>query len=165
MKIVCLCLLAALSLANAHAQSARQLTKRIAPLTTPPAPRAVPGTGGAAAAAGVAPSAPANPAVVAAQKSQTDKNLIDYQKKRAEAGSDNAQYELGLRYLTGNGVELDEKLGREWLAKSAKNGNLQAAKKLKELKPLDNPPAEPAKAPTPAAKPAAASLSNPPAPK
>ncbi len=151
MKSICLGLLALLCLASAHAQSARQLTRRIAPLTTPPAPRAVPGSGGAPAP-GVA-AAPVNPAAVAAQKSQTDKNLIEFQKKRAEAGSDNAQYELGLRYLNGNGVPQDDKLAREWLGKSAKSGHQLAAKKLKELKPL--PASATASAPEPAKAPAA----------
>jgi TPR repeat protein len=75
-----------------------------------------------------------DPAKVAAQKSKSERDLLEWQKKRAEAGSDNAQYELGVRYLTGNGVDKDEKVGMEWLTKAAKSGNFQAKKKLEELK-------------------------------
>jgi TPR repeat protein len=79
---------------------------------------------------------------------------LAWQKKRAEEGSDNAQYELGVRYLTGNGVDQDEKLGKEWLEKAAKNGNPKATKKLEELSAggganLPGTPVITAPAPTP----------------
>lgn len=129
--------------------SARRLTRRIAPQTRPapapsqPTPAPVPAPVPVqpapqpvyrAAPAAVAPSTPVDPAKVAAQKSKSERDLLEWQKKRAEAGSDNAQYELGVRYLTGNGVDKDEKVGMEWLTKAAKSGNFQAKKKLEELK-------------------------------
>jgi TPR repeat protein len=76
---------------------------------------------------------PVDPVKAAAEKAKNDEKQFDYFKRRAEEGSDHAQYELGIRYLAGRGTAPDEKLGREWLAKAAKNGNSQAAKKLAEL--------------------------------
>ena len=119
-----------------NAQSARQLTRKIVPQQQQPAS---PGAGGVAGAA-ARPATPVDPAKIKAEQSQTEKNLILYQLKRAEAGSDHAQYELGVRYLTGKGVEKDEKLAGKWLRKSAKAKNPNALKKLKELEwPLEDP--------------------------
>jgi TPR repeat protein len=78
-------------------------------------------------------SRPIDPAKAAAEKAKNEEKQFEYFKKRAEEGSDHAQYELGMRYIAGKGVAPDEKLGREWLAKAAKNGNSQAGKKLTEL--------------------------------
>ena len=76
---------------------------------------------------------PVDPVKAAAEKAKNEEKQLDYFKRRAEEGSDHAQYELGIRYLTGKGTSPDEKLAKEWLAKAAKNGNSQAAKKLAEL--------------------------------
>jgi hypothetical protein len=59
--------------------------------------------------------------------------LLGYQKQQAEKGDPQAQYALGIRYLTGNGVEENFILARHWLEKSSKNGNLKARAKLREL--------------------------------
>lgn len=152
---------------------ARRYTRRIAPLVRPPAQsqpaqagqrptQAPPPQQQAPAPAPqqvyrppvVAPAAVAathvDPAKVQAQKSKSERDLIAWQKKRAEDGSDNAQYELGVRYLKGDGVEQDAKAGREWIEKSAKAGNAKAIKKLEELKAAE--PAEAAAAAQPLAK-------------
>jgi TPR repeat protein len=132
--------------------SARRLTRRVAPQTARPqrsAPAAAPAPAPAAvqpapqyqAPLVTAPPPPVNPEKVAAQKSKTERDLLAWQKQRAEAGSDNAQYELGVRYLKGDGVDQDEKLGLKWLRKSAKAGNIQAKKKLAELKVSETEPA------------------------
>ena len=71
------------------------------------------------------------------QKDEMLRKTIEFQKKRAEAGAPSAQYDLGMRYLTGDGLEKDPKLARKWLYSSATNGNSQAVKKLKELKDLE----------------------------
>jgi TPR repeat protein len=76
---------------------------------------------------------PVDPAKAAAEKAKNEEKQFEYFKKRAEEGSDHAQFELGLRYLSGKGTAPDEKLAKEWFAKAAKNGNSQAAKKLTEL--------------------------------
>jgi TPR repeat protein len=146
-RAVILSLVAFLFGVTSHAQySARKLTRRIAPQLPPPP--AQPGR-----PAPAVPNAPAaNPGVPAArpivtgptvpqktpeQKEEADKKLLEYQKGRAEKGSDNAQYELGMRYLTGKGVEKDEKQAREWLQKAADGGNSMAKKKLAELQPAE----------------------------
>ena len=122
---------AALAVIPSFAQySATTLTRKVAP-RPPPAPLARPAAPGVAAA----PAAPADPAKVRAEKQKSESDLIKYHRQRAEAGSDNAQYELGMRYLAGNGIAKDEKLGREWLEKSAQAGNAKAVKKLEELGP------------------------------
>ncbi len=142
--------------------SARRLTRRIAPQTQPPpqqapaqpaqaAPAPAPVQPGYQAPAVAAPSAPVDPQKVAAQKSKSERDLLAWQKKRAEEGSDNAQYELGMRYMTGNGVEQDEKQGREWIEKAAKNGNAKAVKKLEELNAAGGGEATPAAIAAPAA--------------
>lgn len=120
----------------ATAQTARQLTRKIVPQQQQPAP----GPRGVAPGVGVQPSTRVDPAKIKEHQSQTEKNLVKYHLSRAEAGSDNAQYEIGVRYLTGKGVEKDEKLARKWLQKSAKAKNPKAIKKLNELKwPLEDP--------------------------
>lgn len=109
---------------------ARALTRKVAPQPAPARP-----AGGVAVGGGVAarPGAPVDRAKVQAQKQKSESDLIKFHRQRAQAGSDNAQYELGVRYLAGNGVEKDEKLGRQWLEKSAKAGNPKAVRKLQEL--------------------------------
>lgn len=65
------------------------------------------------------------------------KNAIEFLKKRAEAGSASAQYELGKRYMTGDGIEKDLALARKWLEASAKQGEENAKLKLSELDKLE----------------------------
>jgi TPR repeat protein len=79
------------------------------------------------------PSRPVDPVKAAAEKAKNEEKQFEYFRKRAEEGSDHAQYEVGVRYLAGKGVAPDEKLGREWLEKASKNGYSQATKKLAEL--------------------------------
>jgi TPR repeat protein len=76
---------------------------------------------------------PVDPAKAAAEKAKNEEKQFEFFKRRAEEGSDHAQYELGMRYLNGKGTSPDEKLAKEWLAKAAKLGNTQASKKLAEL--------------------------------
>jgi Sel1 repeat-containing protein len=58
---------------------------------------------------------------------------VEFQKQRAAAGSPTAQFDLGCRYLDGVGVPQDVELARQWLAKSAAQGNAQAKAKLTAL--------------------------------
>lgn len=76
---------------------------------------------------------PPDPEKVKAQKAELLRRVVDFQKRRAEEGSESAQYELGLRYLKGDGVEKDEPAGRKWLALASKHGYLPATRKLEEL--------------------------------
>jgi TPR repeat protein len=97
-------------------------TQQVVPV--PPQPRPLPVA---------VPAKPVDPEKAAAEKEAAAKRLLAYQKEQAEKGSAVSQFDLGMRYLKGDGVEQDEKLGREWIEKSAKQGNEDAAKKLKEL--------------------------------
>jgi hypothetical protein len=79
------------------------------------------------------PPAPVDPQKARAAKEELVRRTVEFQKKRADEGSESAQYELGLRYLKGDGVEKDEAAGRKWLTLSAQNGYGAASKKLEEL--------------------------------
>jgi TPR repeat protein len=59
--------------------------------------------------------------------------LFEYQRGQAEKGNPESQYAMGLRYLTGNGVEQSDALARQWLEKASTGGNLRARAKLREL--------------------------------
>lgn len=74
------------------------------------------------------------PEKTAEQKAKILQKTIEFQKKRAEEGAPTAQYDLGMRYLNGDGVEKDSELGQKWLSAAATNGNTQAIRKLEELK-------------------------------
>src|SRR5262249_37756481 len=47
---------------------------------------------------------PVDPAKAAAEKARNEEKQFEYFKRRAEEGSDHAQYELGMRYLSGKGT-------------------------------------------------------------
>ena len=116
--------------ASAQITSGRAMTKRIAPLTQrPPASGALP-TKPAAPAAGAAAQ---RPAVDIEKQNEMAAKRVEYQKKKAEEGVDYAQYDLGIRYLTGDGVEKDPKVAEQWLKKAAAQGHADAKKKLEEI--------------------------------
>ncbi len=128
----------------AQYRSPRQYMRRIAPAQSAPAqPSSVAQPPASAVALPPGPAVVAPPSVpapteadlakTAAAKEAADKRLLDFQTKRAEAGSPTAQYELGVRYLTGNGVQKNLLEARKWLAASAKQDNVWAQRKLKEL--------------------------------
>ena len=48
----------------------------------------------------------------------------------AQAGNSEAQYQLALLYLDGNGVKKNEKTAVEWLTKASDQGHVEAMKKL-----------------------------------
>ena len=151
MKPVVLAALAVVLASPSFAQySARSLTRKIVPQQQQPAQPARPAP--QAVPAQQAPPRQLTPQEEAKAQIQKDKNDVkqfDFYKRRADEGSDDAQYQLGLRYLSGKGTDKNEKQGREWLAKAAKQGHAQATKKLAELGP------EPASAPAAAAAPSA----------
>jgi TPR repeat protein len=141
--MACLAAIAcALATSDALAQSARQLTRKVVPppANQPPA-RQTPPPSAARPAAPVPPQqpaavpapAPVDPAKEKAKQEEVLKKTIEFQKKRAAEGSPSAQYELGLRYLNGDGLEKDESEGRKWIEQSAKNDYTLAKKKLEEL--------------------------------
>jgi TPR repeat protein len=163
MKASALLTVALLTALPAFAQySATTLTRKVVPQQQPPPRPAAPQYAPQPAAA-VPPRPLTEKELVKAQadKSKNEVKQFDFYKRRAEEGSDDAQFQLGLRYLTGKGTDPNEKLAREWFGKSAKQGHEQAKKKLDELGP--ETPAEvksteaaaPASAPTASSKPAA----------
>src|SRR6185295_2803513 len=98
--------------------------------TAPPAPAAaaVPPRPPAPVMVRVPP--PVDPVKAKAAKEEGVRKAIEFEKKGAAEGSESAQYELGMRYLRGDGVEKDEAVGRKWLEESSKNGYGPATKKL-----------------------------------
>lgn len=101
--------------------------------------------GAAAARAGagappavVAPGAPAAlPAVAAPRVRREDpereQRIINFQRQNAISGNPSSQYDLGMRYVKGDGVEQDDKQALEWLKLSAKSGHGRAKKELAAL--------------------------------
>ena len=73
------------------------------------------------------------PVRLSADKAELDRRVVVFQKQRAEEGFPSAQYELGVRYLKGDGVEQDAMAARKWLSRAAKQGDAQAQRKLDEL--------------------------------
>ncbi|MEO6182402.1 MAG: hypothetical protein ABIP71_04780 [Verrucomicrobiota bacterium] len=125
---------------NANAQ-ARKLTQRIvnpdntlrtpnAPTAPTPPPRAATVTPPPAT---VSVLTNAIPEKTKEQKAEIQRKTIEFQKKKAEEGAPSAQYDLGMRYLDGDGLEKDLTLAKKWLTASATNGNSQAVKKLESL--------------------------------
>ncbi|MBI2929249.1 MAG: sel1 repeat family protein [Verrucomicrobia bacterium] len=96
------------------------------PLSRPPSPAAPPTV--------VVQPPPVDPAKAAAAKEEQVRKTVEFQKKRAEQGSPLAQYDLGLRYLKGDGVTQSLDLAKHWFARAATNGNSMAARRLEELK-------------------------------
>ncbi len=137
-------LIAALAIhSQAHAQ-ARRFTDRVVnrdnTLRTPNAPATPPAPPVTQAPAAVTPPATPAPILTNAvpektkeQKAEILRKTIEFQKKKAEEGAPTAQYDLGMRYLNGDGVEKDMDLAKKWLNASATNGNSQAVKKLESL--------------------------------
>jgi TPR repeat protein len=78
-------------------------------------------------------SRPVVPFKPSLDKAELEQHVVAFQKQRALEGSESAQYELGIRYLSGEGVEKDPKAARYWLKLSAQGGNRQARVKLQEL--------------------------------
>jgi TPR repeat protein len=86
-----------------------------------------------------------------------EERIINFQRQNAVSGNPSAQYDLGMRYLKGDGVEQDDKQAMEWLKLAAGSGNSRAEKHLEALqkklaKKATKPDAEPAPASVPAPK-------------
>lgn len=93
--------------------------------------------------------------VVRREDPEREQRIISFQRQNAISGNPSSQYDLGMRYVKGDGVEQDDKQALEWLKLSAKRGNSRAKKELAALekrlaeKGKDAPEAE-----APVAKPA-----------
>jgi TPR repeat protein len=134
--------------AFAQYRGARDYMKRLNP-PAPPAQHSAPPPAPAPYQA-VAPSrayATNDPAKQAVEDIEKEKRVFEFQKEQAEAGSPRYQYEVGMRYWNGKGVDKDPVAARMWIEKSAKKGNEDAIKQLAEMKKLD-PPSDSAPAKT-----------------
>jgi hypothetical protein len=57
----------------------------------------------------------------------------------ADEGLPSYQYEIGMMYLTGNGLEKDENKGRDYIGRAAHQGFPDAVAKLKALNSISTP--------------------------
>ncbi len=73
----------------------------------------------------------------AAQRAEALKRTIELQKKRAEQGSAVAQFDLGKRYLAGDGLEQNLREARKWFEAAAKQGHAGAPARLDEVGKLE----------------------------
>jgi len=71
------------------------------------------------------PDGPGTPAAGALAAEPTDRDVAML-RQHALMGEDKAQFQLGVRYLKGQGVKQDYELGVSWLQKSAAQGNTSA---------------------------------------
>lgn len=130
--------------------SATRLTRKVVPQQPAQPARPAPQYAAPQPAAPPRELTPEEAAKAQLKQNKNDVKQFEFYKRRAGEGSDDAQYQLGLRYLTGKGTKKDEKLGREWLGKAAKQGHAQASKKLEELGPeIQKTVAAPAAVPAP----------------
>ncbi|MFN7138106.1 MAG: hypothetical protein ACK4UN_02080 [Limisphaerales bacterium] len=116
--------------------SARDVVRRATPKDqrTPPPEQAPPAnTPPQAGQANTRPTPPPVRPKTDAEKQEIEKKTVEFQMKRAQEGSASAQYDLGIRYLNGQGVEKNEETARQWLNAAAQQGNSAAAKKIEEL--------------------------------
>jgi hypothetical protein len=76
---------------------------------------------------------PLTPEQEAAKKAETAAKVLAWHQEQANNGSPYAQYQMGLHYLNGEGVEKNTATAREWFLKSARQGNDEAYEKFKNL--------------------------------
>jgi hypothetical protein len=67
------------------------------------------------------------------EKAAIEERVLAFQKQRAFEGSASAQYELGLRYLKGDGVVKDVATARIWIKRALDGGSSAARSKLAQL--------------------------------
>jgi len=68
-----------------------------------------------------------------AQRAKELERVIAFQRQQAAAGKASSQYDLGLRYLKGDGVTQDAEAARKWLSAAADRGHEEARQKLRQL--------------------------------
>lgn len=97
--------------------------------------RAAPAAAPTATAAhrGVAAAVAAPVVPVRREDPGLEDRIISFQRQNAISGNRTSQYDLGMRYLKGDGLEQDLKQARHWLELSAKNGYSRAKKQLAHM--------------------------------
>ena len=81
----------------------------------------------------VAPQAITVPAPAKKDDPERLQRVVNFQRQNAASGNPSSQYDLGMRYLKGDGVEQDTKQAHDWLKLAAQNGNSRAKKELPAL--------------------------------
>ncbi len=81
----------------------------------------------------IRPAAKPDPEKVEAEKQRLSKNLLEFQQMRADQGSSRAQYDMGVRYLNGDGVEQDKTKAVDLFKKASAGGESMANRKLTQL--------------------------------
>jgi TPR repeat protein len=69
---------------------------------------------------------------------QVEDRVVTFQRQSALSGNRTAQYDLGMRYLRGDGVEQDNAQAEHWLKLAAAQGESRAARALAQLPPHQN---------------------------
>jgi TPR repeat protein len=72
-------------------------------------------------------------AQVVAAKSKAGEKVLAWHKELAEKGDAYGEYKMGMRYLTGDGVDKDVEKAKDFLGKSAAQGNKDAASELAKI--------------------------------
>jgi TPR repeat protein len=72
---------------------------------------------------------------IKSERVRLNRNALNWQRERAAGGSATAQRSLAMRYLTGDGVEIDEARGMDLLRKGAAGGDSAAQKELAKREP------------------------------
>jgi TPR repeat protein len=76
---------------------------------------------------------PLTPEQEAARKAETAAKVLAWHQEQAANDSAYAQYQMGLHYLNGEGVEKNVATAMQWFLKSARQGNDDAYEKLKNV--------------------------------
>lgn len=72
-------------------------------------------------------------AILKISENEAQEKAFEYYKRAADQGLDTAQFALAVCYIEGKGVQRDIEIAKEWLNKSAEQGNKSAKEKLAEL--------------------------------
>jgi TPR repeat protein len=72
-------------------------------------------------------------AQAAQAKSKTQSKVLAFHQELADKGDAYGEYKMGMHYLAGDGVDKDVAKARDWLGKSAAQGNQDAAAELAKL--------------------------------
>lgn len=64
---------------------------------------------------------------------ERQQRIVDFQRQKAISGNPTSQYDLGMRYLKGDGVEQDREQALRWLKMANQGGNNRAAKQLEMI--------------------------------
>jgi TPR repeat protein len=68
-----------------------------------------------------------------ATPTEVESKVVQFHTAKAHAGNMTSQYELGMRYQRGDGVEQNDEHAADWLSRSADQGHTRAKKELASL--------------------------------